>query len=103
MPPIGYMLAAVALLGLVAIFARQRQVLRRWVIYIYCCLMAFLAFAIFVVGPRMARSSLEAAGGIWSAEAAKGANAMHDVYMALSGMLFIIALVLAVLALRPPK
>ncbi len=86
MQPIAYMLIATALLGAVAIFARQQKTLRRWVIYIYCSLIAFLGFATFMVGPRLAVSQFEAAGGTWSAEAAKGAHAMHDVYMSLGGI-----------------
>ena len=100
----GYLVfAAVALLGIAAISARNNLALRRWVIRVYCAVIVFLAAAVYLVAPRLAMDQFEASGGTWSSEIAKGVNAMHGVYMALDGLLFIVAVVLVVLASRPPK
>ena len=100
MLPIVYIVSVVAILGLVAIFWRRNAVLRRWIIYSYGALIAFVGFSIFATMPRMAMNRLEAEGA-WSQEAAHGVLVMHDVYMGLGGLLVVVALVLVVLALLP--
>ena len=104
MSALGYVLfGVVILLGLACVTRPSNGVLRRWTIRLYGVLIALLALGVYFVGPRLAMAQLESTGVKWSQAASSGAHAMHSVHVRLDGLLFIMAIILLVLASRPPK